>query len=184
MVKSSARKLHVVTGTAIVLYGECRLAVVAGTTGLASTHLFHVVAFAFLMIRNENTGVTIAATVHGRMGGVRKGCITIIYFEGDVMGWVAGTAVIINGKGFGAVMAGAAGFAFTHIVHGECRIFTAYDIKNLVVAEGTFFSQSFKVIEVAEVDRASCFDVHFDNIFDPASSRRAGEYQDKCKGQK
>ncbi len=104
--------------------------VVAGTAGLALVHLSHGEMFAAGFI-GERLGVALLAAEHGSVDRVsEEGWFNPFHFEGDVFRFhshMAFATIAGNGKGFCAVMTGAASSALFHLRHGYAPALAGYD---------------------------------------------------------
>jgi len=116
-------RLHFVALAALVLNRESVLAlVVAGTAGLALFHVGHG-RFEFSGLEREDLGVAVAAFVGLGMEFMAEDRFAGRGLEldfGRFHAFVALVAVTCRCKRVFAVVAGTAGFAFGHVIHGGC----------------------------------------------------------------
>lgn len=114
--------------------------------------------------------MTFAAAEEAGVGRVAEDDLAAVVLEGNIVGRVTGGAVFVvgNGKGFAAVVTGAARFALAHLGHGCRRIFGGDDIENSIVASRAVFANGLKMVVMAELDRAGGGNGHHDLVLNPA----------------
>lgn len=105
-----------VTLLAILLDGECILAVMTDAAGLPLLHVIHGIA-AVAVPGNEDLVVAVIAAVDAEMEIVTEYGTGVP--EPDLLDGMAFVAAPLNGEGRLAVMTGAAGIAALHLCHGE-----------------------------------------------------------------
>jgi hypothetical protein len=130
--------------------------VVTSTAGLAIVHFSHsdMLGTGF---KGKSLGVALFASEHGSVDRVpEKGWFDSLSFEGYVFRFhshMAFAAVAGNGKGFGAVMAGAAGSTLFHLRHGHSPASAGNDFA--IVAAFTLIAHFSVMNDMAENGIAS-----------------------------
>lgn len=112
-------ELHLVALLAIPGDAEGVIAVVAGAAGFARLHAGHPHLLTAASFGHEQVGMAFIATEHIDMGGVREGYVAaFLHLVNDIPG-MTGDAVAGYAEGLRAVVAGPAGFALFHGLHGD-----------------------------------------------------------------
>ncbi len=148
-------------GFAILGDAEGRVSIMTGATRFAVLHRFHACLGIFARCRFENVSVTITAAEHAGVNLVTEEYVTCILFRNrDLPSWMAAAAVVGDAEGGVSVMAGAAGFPFTHGVHAGFGVFACrwfVDVRVALIA-----TEHAGVDIVAEEGRAGRLDLKGD----------------------
>jgi len=138
----------------LILDTEAVLAVMAGAAGLAILHVAHG-RFHLAGLIGEQFGVAVGTLVHAQMEFMGKFGFAAVVLEGDgggLQSFVALAAVAARGKGVLAVMAGTAGLALDHVIHGV-TIDTSFKSKGLGVAVGALVHFGVELVAESGIAR-------------------------------
>ena len=141
---------------AVCFHTKCFNSIVACTAGLALFHGLHAHLGRAVAVDAVQGGVAGIALVTADMFCMLEAHIArafdVVVF---VPGWMAG-GTFVNAKGFLAVMAGAAGLAACHLIHGHRLVFAGCEKPGMAAAAIRGAGQMFLVTEVC---RAGCFNL-------------------------
>ncbi len=150
-----------VAAATVGCYGECALAVMAGSAGSAFFHLGHG-HISFITVENLAIVAALAGAAGlGYMDGMTEGRITKpLDLVRDIAGFafMAADAILFAGntERFHTRMAGAAGSGFFHFSHSE--VSSVSQVENSIVADFAVIVILLEVKFVAEYDRFSILD--------------------------